>query len=59
MQVSEEKLLTIEELAERLQFTVEWVRIQVNLGVIPCIAFNSRTWRFHWPTVLDALQRRK
>jgi hypothetical protein len=31
-------------------------RERVNLGIIPAIKFNARAWRFHWPTVLKALQ---
>lgn len=52
-----EQLLTIEELAERVQYSVGWVRHQVKFGRIPVIAFNKRAWRFHWPTVLAALQQ--
>lgn len=52
-----DRLLTIEELAERIQLSVEWIREKVQAGIIPAIRFNSRTWRFHWPTVLAALQR--
>ncbi len=51
----QERLLTVEELAERLQYSVDWVRQQVRLGKIPAIRFNARAWRFHWPTVLKAL----
>jgi len=51
----EERLLTLEELAGRLQYSVDWVRQQVRLGRIPAIRFNARAWRFHWPTVLKAL----
>ena len=50
-----EQLMTIDELAERLQYSVDWVRQQVRLGRIPAIKFNARAWRFHWPTVLRAL----
>jgi len=52
-----ERLLTIEELAERLQYSVEWVREQVNMGRIPVIKFNARAWRFHWPTVLATVSK--
>lgn len=52
-----ERLLTIQQVAERLQYSVQWVREQVKLGRIPVIAFNSRAWRFHWPTVIAALQK--
>jgi excisionase family DNA binding protein len=49
--------MTISELAARLQLSVECIREKVNHGVIPAIRLNSRTWRFHWPTVLAALQK--
>jgi excisionase family DNA binding protein len=52
----EEKLLTVEELADRLQYSPDWVRLQVKTGRIPVIKFNQRAWRFHWTTVLTALQ---
>jgi excisionase family DNA binding protein len=52
---AQERLLTLEELAERLQYSVDWVRQQVRVGRIPAIRFNARAWRFHWPTVLRAL----
>jgi hypothetical protein len=55
--VSEERLLTIRELAERLQMSVVSVRFHVRYGRIPVIRFNTRTWRFHWATVLDALRK--
>ncbi len=51
-----ERLMTVEELAERLQYSVDWVRQQVRRGRIPGIRFNARAWRFHWPTVLKALE---
>jgi excisionase family DNA binding protein len=52
-----EKLLTAEEMAKRLKCTAEWVLQQVRAGRIPCIKFNRRVYRFHWPTVLKALER--
>lgn len=52
---TDERLLTIGELSERLQYSVDWIRLQVRLGRIPVIKFNARAWRFHWPTVLKAL----
>jgi hypothetical protein len=52
-----ERLLTIEELAERLQYSVGWFRQQVKFGRILVIAFNRRAWRFHWPTVIATLQK--
>jgi excisionase family DNA binding protein len=53
----DDKLLTIGELADRLQYSTDWIREQVRAGRIPVIRFNSRAWRFHWPTVLAALQK--
>ena len=52
-----EKLLTVEELAALLQLSKEWVLDQVSAGVIPVIRFNARTFRYHWPSVLAALQK--
>jgi hypothetical protein len=57
--MSDEQLLTIEELAARLQFTAAWIREQVKLKRITPIRFNSRSWRFHWPSVLAELSRLK
>jgi hypothetical protein len=54
---ADERLLTIEQLSERIQYSAEWIRLQVRLGRIPAIRFNARAWRFHWPTVLHALQK--
>jgi hypothetical protein len=51
-----ECLITVTELADRLRYSPGWVRAQVRAGEIPCIKFNSRAWRFHWPTVLAALK---
>lgn len=53
----EAKLLTVEQLAERLQYSPDWVCVQVKRGRIPAIRFNQRAWRFHWPTVLQAIQK--
>lgn len=55
--IDNDRLLTIDELAERLQYSPDWIRDQVKLGNIPVIRFNARAWRFHWPTVLAAMQR--
>lgn len=52
-----EQLLTTEELAARLKISAEWVLQQVRTGRIPAIKFNRRTFRFHWLTVLTAIQR--
>ena len=52
-----EKLLTAEEMSKRLKCNAEWVLQQVRASRIPCIKFNQRVYRFHWPTVLEAIQR--
>jgi hypothetical protein len=52
-----DRLLVIEEVAERLRYSEAWVRDGVKAGRIPCIKFNARAWRFHWPSVLKALQQ--
>jgi hypothetical protein len=51
-----ERLMTVSELAGQLRYSPGWVRARVRTGEIPCIRFNSRAWRFHWPTVLAALK---
>ena len=48
-------LLTTEELAERLRVSVRNVRRLVNARRIPAVRLNSRTWRFHWETVVRKL----
>jgi excisionase family DNA binding protein len=57
MEKTHEKLLTIDEIARLLGFRQAWVRQRVNAGIIPAIRFNSRAWRFHWPSVLAALRK--
>ncbi len=56
-QTSGDRLLTLEELANRLQLSMDTTRDHVNAGQIPLIRLNSRTWRFHWPTVLAAMKK--
>jgi predicted DNA-binding transcriptional regulator AlpA len=55
---NDDRLITVEELAKRLGYTVKWVLAQMKAGVIPVIRFSARAWRYHWPTVLPALNRR-
>ena len=50
-----DKFITVEDVAERMQKSADWVLDQVRLGKIPCTKFNSRTYMFHWPTVVKAL----
>ncbi|MGO8931150.1 MAG: helix-turn-helix transcriptional regulator [Limisphaerales bacterium] len=56
--MTDERLLTVEELAQRLRYSPGWIRSRVKAGKLPAIRFNRRAWRFHWPTVLAALQQR-
>jgi hypothetical protein len=51
-----ERLMTVSELAGQLRYSTGRVRARVRTGEIPCIKFNSRAWRFDWPTVLAALK---
>lgn len=55
-------LLTPQELAPRLGFTglTGWRRVvaKVKAGRIPSVLIGNRP-RFHWPTVVQALNRRK
>jgi hypothetical protein len=55
--MSDEKLLTVEEVAERVGKTPDWGRDQTNAGVIPVIVINPRVWFYHWPTVLAYLEK--
>jgi hypothetical protein len=48
----EEKLLTVDDMAERLQVSPDWILDQVKFWGMPCIKRNARFFRFHWPTVL-------
>ena len=53
-----DRLITVEEVAERLVLTPGTVLEMVGADTIPCIKLNRRVYRFHWPTVLDALSQR-
>jgi hypothetical protein len=55
---SDENLIDIKELSKKLGGkSLPWIREKVNGGVIPAIKWNSRTWSFHWPTVLAAISK--
>jgi len=53
---SNEKLLTLDELAARLQMHPDTVRGLKRRGVIPSIRIGHRTLRFEYQNVLDALR---
>ena len=53
-----EGLITVEEIADRIQVGTDWVYDAVNVDGLPCIKYNARLWRFHWPSVLAWLQKR-
>jgi excisionase family DNA binding protein len=54
-----EGLLSVSEVADRIGVSEPWVRDAVNFDGMPCIRYNARMWRFHWPTVLAWLQKRR
>ena len=57
LNMNDEQLLTIYELADRLRYKPQWVRDQVRFNGMPVVKFNQRAWRFHWPTVLAWLSK--
>ena len=57
--VKGEALMEVPEVAERIGVKSNWVRHAVNFDGMPCIRYNERLWRFHWPTVLAWLQKRR
>lgn len=55
-------LLTAQELAPRLGLSsgrsgAEQIRIRAKLGKLPCYRPNPRTFLFHWPSVVEAVNR--
>lgn len=54
-------MLTAQELAPRIGLTgrkgPEKVRARARIGEIPAYRPNSRTYLFHWPTVVEALAK--
>lgn len=53
-------LLTAQELAPRIGLSAsrkgaDKVRARAKLGVLPCYRPNSRTFLFHWPSVVEAV----
>lgn len=59
--VSGSRLLTCDELAKRLGLSEKngprTVREKVRAGSLPAIRLSSRTIRFHWPTVMEAITK--
>jgi predicted site-specific integrase-resolvase len=55
--MSEENLIGVAECAKRMGITPRTLRALVHAGTVPCIQYNSKLWRFHWPTVLAASQK--
>lgn len=53
-------LITAEELAMRLNLSpthgARTIREKVRTGRLPAIRINSRSVRFHWPSVMAKLQ---
>ena len=52
-------LLTVRQLAARMQLTEDWIMAKVRVGEIPAFKWNARTFRFHWESVLAALPSTK
>jgi len=52
-------LLKVPDLANRIGVSRDWIYDAVNYEGMPCCRLNARFWRFHWPTVLDWLQKRR
>jgi len=56
MNATPEKLLTVEELARRLDVGQDKVRAMAKAGRIPCVEVGANTRRFDWQEVLAALR---
>lgn len=52
-----DRLITYEEIAPLLNVSVSTVRRWVDQKMIPCIQMGHQVVRFHYPTVLEHLQR--
>ena len=52
-------LLDVQEVAARLKVSSDWVYDAVKYHDLPCFRLNQRLWRFHWPTILAWLQKRR
>jgi hypothetical protein len=52
-----DELLTTAEVAVKCRHTVAWVLLKVKFKGMPCIRFNQRDFRFHWPSVLAWMQQ--
>lgn len=52
-----EKLRTPEETADWLGLAERTLLANVRRKRIPCVRINNRVIRFHWPSVLAALQK--
>jgi hypothetical protein len=50
-----ERLLTADELATRIGYSVRRVRKFASVGKLPAVRLNKRDFRFHWPTVIAKL----
>ena len=51
------KLLTTDELADRLGMGVEWIYEQVQKNRLHPFKLSKRDWRWHWETVLKDLEK--
>jgi excisionase family DNA binding protein len=58
-QPNEDRLLSYGETAERMGISESTLRRKVREGKIPVIDMGHQIKRFHWPTVLKALNQGK
>lgn len=54
---SPDDLLLPVEAAKRAKMELRPFMANVRKRKIPCIRINARVFRFHWPSVLEALQK--
>ena len=52
-------LLDVQEVAARLKVSSDWAYDAVKYHNLPRFRLNPRLWRFHWPTMLAWLQKRR
>ena len=57
MNIEQSQLLTLKQLAGRLQVSPETLRKHYRLGTIPGVKLGHRTLRFDMPAVIEALRR--
>jgi excisionase family DNA binding protein len=56
--VTNDRLLTAAEVAERLSVPESWVRRETRAGRLPCLALG-RYRRYEWPAVVEWLAEQR